>query len=570
MAVTANEYRVDLDIYNGPLDLLLYLIKRDEIDIYDIPISSITEQFLQYIEVLKAMDLSTVGDFLIMAATLMEIKSRMLLPVDEEGQEGEDEDDPRLELVRQLIEYKRFKDAASTLSEWRQEQDKRLPRPGELAAFAREIEPEDIVEEVEVWQLVEAFVRLMQQTGLGAEATVVYDDTPIHDYMRLILELLEQHTILSFFDLFPPGRGRSAMIGCFLALLELMKQHRIRTEQAREHGDILLMVRMPEKEAGLGAATRQLVVLPPRGASPRLAHLLKLRSPMAHAAYQRDARRWVMTRPSRRRAFRACVLNLLPVLPVEPRMPAEPTPEATPEAEPATAPEVVSVLLSPDPASDDIEEVDAIEVVDVRPATPPGWTPPAPAPPRLSPFGRRAVGQGRRCFVPRLPRGYRPSLPMRRTPIAIPVFVPRQLPPPALRAAAAAAPALPTPVPAAEALPHMRVQPRPWSQPGQVQGAHWAPSAPRFEAEPEPAQDGADAQQAAHYERGADAQQSPGRRTQTAAHHEKAQRPGRVRWRRMLSLSAYAAVYAALKAALCRLWGQFAERVRRLWYRRDG
>ena len=420
MPATANEYRVDLDIYNGPLDLLLYLIKRDEIDIYDIPIATITEQFIQYIEVLRAMDLSTVGDFLVMAATLMEIKSRMLLPAEEGDEEGEEEDDPRLELVRQLIEYKRFKDAAATLSEWRAEQDKRLPRPGELDTFARDVEPDGLVEEIGIWHLMEAFAKLMQQTGLGMESTVVYDDTPVQHYMQLILELLERHTILSFFDLFARNRDKSAILGCFLALLELMKQRRVRAEQARDHGDIVLTIRMPEKEAGLRKAGRQIFVLPPRGANPRFAHRLKLRCPLAHMGYQRNARRQVMTVPSRRRAYRACVVTLNAVPALEP--PAQPPPyEPPPPASPPATDESVLDGPAPDAVRDDVEEVEAIEVGDVQWEAPRGWTPATPSQPRLSLLRKRARGQGRRFFVPSFPRGYKPSLPRRRSRIIVPV-----------------------------------------------------------------------------------------------------------------------------------------------------
>jgi segregation and condensation protein A len=128
------DYRVHLDIYNGPLDLLLYLIRRDEVDIYDIPIVGITEQYLQYVEVVKALDPNLSGEFLVMAATLMEIKTRMLLPVPEMGDEEDDEPfDPRSELVRQLLEYKAFKDAAGNLEDAGHLQAMSHPRrPGKL------------------------------------------------------------------------------------------------------------------------------------------------------------------------------------------------------------------------------------------------------------------------------------------------------------------------------------------------------------------------------------------------------------------------------------------------------
>ncbi len=110
-----DDYKVQLEVFEGPLDLLLYLIKRDELDIYDIPIERITQQYMQYLDVMKMLDLSIAGEFLVMAATLMMIKSRMLLPVEERPELEAEEDDPRWDLVRQLVEYKKFKDAADHL-----------------------------------------------------------------------------------------------------------------------------------------------------------------------------------------------------------------------------------------------------------------------------------------------------------------------------------------------------------------------------------------------------------------------------------------------------------------------
>jgi segregation and condensation protein A len=114
----SDEYKVQLEVFEGPLDLLLYLIKRDELDIYDIPIERITQQYMQYLDVMKMLDLSIAGEFLVMAATLMMIKSRMLLPVEDRPELEAEEDDPRWDLVRQLVEYKKFKDAADHLEIW--------------------------------------------------------------------------------------------------------------------------------------------------------------------------------------------------------------------------------------------------------------------------------------------------------------------------------------------------------------------------------------------------------------------------------------------------------------------
>jgi len=415
MVATSQEYRVDLDIYNGPLDLLLYLIRREEIDIYDIPIARITGQYMQYMEVLKAMDLGVVGDFLVMAATLMEIKSRLLLPAQEDGEEGEEEDDPRMELVRQLIEYKRFKDAAAALSMWGKEQDRRFARPGELDAFGAAGEPQDFEEEFELWHLVEAFAKLMQQTGMGVEGTVVYDDTPIHEYMRIIMDLLEKHTIMSFFELFALHRGKSAMIGCFLALLELVKQRHVRVEQVSEHGDIILAIRRPDQEGAPKGTVREFIALPLKGTSRRV----RLQRPMATAAYQRRARRQVATVPARRRAYRSCIVSMATEPALKLQVTASRPSPATQKAVPPR-PETTGPLIS-----DDIEEVEVIDVREVEFDAPDGWEPPPPIEPeRLALRRPLARGAGRCLFVPRRPRRYGVDRPRRKSPLTAPIGAP--------------------------------------------------------------------------------------------------------------------------------------------------
>ncbi|MDQ3081489.1 MAG: segregation/condensation protein A, partial [Gemmatimonadota bacterium] len=170
------EYRVELDVYNGPLDLLLYLLKRDELDIYDIPIQRITDSYVHYVQMLKQMgkeggfDINVAGDFLVMAATLMEIKSAMLLPkapaVTADGQTSvaQDLSDPRYELVQQLLEYKRFKDTAAALEIQQKSHADRFPRfPAKLEGEAADEPPPVDLDEVQVWDLLQAFDRLMQE-----------------------------------------------------------------------------------------------------------------------------------------------------------------------------------------------------------------------------------------------------------------------------------------------------------------------------------------------------------------------------------------------------------------------
>ena len=148
------DYRVNLDVFAGPLDLLLYLVRRDEIDIYDIPIAHITEQYVKYIEMLKQLDIELAGDFLVMAATLMQIKSRLLLPPEERGEE-EEEEDPRWELVRQLLEYKRFKEAADQFHRIEIKQEGIFPRPGGKADL---VEPSELpLGDIHLFELFDAF-----------------------------------------------------------------------------------------------------------------------------------------------------------------------------------------------------------------------------------------------------------------------------------------------------------------------------------------------------------------------------------------------------------------------------
>ena len=237
------EYRVQTDIYHGPLDLLLYLIKRDEIDLYDIPVARITEQYCRYIEMLKVIDPNVAGDFLVMATVLMELKSRMLLPrpVAEED-EPDDLTDPRLELVRQLLEYKKFKDASFELRDAQVEQTHRWPRvPARVAPPDAAEERTTDLDDVQIWDLVAAFNSLMSSIGAGqAVHEVVMDDTPLATHAAAILEQLQREGgDLSFETLFT-NRTRAEMIGMFLALLELMRQTRIRVIQESSHGRIVI------------------------------------------------------------------------------------------------------------------------------------------------------------------------------------------------------------------------------------------------------------------------------------------------------------------------------------------
>jgi len=236
------DYSVQTDVYNGPLDLLLYLIRRDEVDLYDIPIARVTEQYCRYVETLASIDPNVAGDFLVMAATLMEIKSRMLLPRPPATEEAEEDfSDPRLELVRQLLEYKKFKDASLELGAAADSQAQMWPRtPAKpKAAGPTEIDLDD----VQIWDLVAVFNKLMASIGAGAAThDVVFDDTPIALHATDILDRLEREGGELGFEHVFIGRTRAEMIGLFLALLELMRQQRVRIVQEAVLGPIRVML----------------------------------------------------------------------------------------------------------------------------------------------------------------------------------------------------------------------------------------------------------------------------------------------------------------------------------------
>jgi segregation and condensation protein A len=231
------DYQVDLDVFRGPLDLLLYLVRRQEVDITEIPIARVAEQFLEYLRVIEMIDVERAGDFLVMAATLMEIKSRMLLPRGDDA--SHEEADPRSDLVRQLIEYKKFKDAALLLEAQAERQLSRLARqPLELPA---EPDPaQQPLRQVELWDLVSAFGRLMRETLALEPQQIVVDQTPIHVYMESLLRRLEKESPLAFTAVFTPPHTRSRLVGLFLAVLELIKGRQIAAEQSEIFGEIWL------------------------------------------------------------------------------------------------------------------------------------------------------------------------------------------------------------------------------------------------------------------------------------------------------------------------------------------
>lgn len=233
-------FRVRLDDYLGPLDLLLYLVRRHELDIVEIPIAQITEQFLQFLDVLNQLDVDEVGEFLAVASTLVEIKSRMVLPND--GEETEQIDDPRQDLVKRLLEYKEIRDAADMLEvaaiSWQQ----RFGRQSvEFAASSgRQELSEQPIHDVEIWDLVSAFRRLSRDKVERVDSNIVYDDTPLEVYIQNIHTRVREVGRVQFSKLYPAAAHRSTMVGILLAILELIRYGQVNAKQSELFGEIWL------------------------------------------------------------------------------------------------------------------------------------------------------------------------------------------------------------------------------------------------------------------------------------------------------------------------------------------
>lgn len=231
-------YQVRIENFEGPLDLLLHLIKKNEINIYDIPIAMIAQQYLEYVEAMNELNLSVAGEFLVMAATLLQIKSKMLLPADEAAEDEEDGPDPREELVRRLLEYKAYKEAARQLDGqeklWR-EIFSREPGPPEPVES-----DETLMENVSLFDLVEALKGIMDRNPGKKLIEIIPDNLTVRERMNMILERLEGKDSVSFVSLFEESCHRLVVIVTFLAMLELMRLRVARIFQAETFGPILV------------------------------------------------------------------------------------------------------------------------------------------------------------------------------------------------------------------------------------------------------------------------------------------------------------------------------------------
>ena len=228
---------VKLEIFEGPLDLLLHLIRKNEVDIYDIPVALITQQYLEYLDLMRDLSIGVAGDFLVMAATLLHIKSRMLLP-SYDASEDEQEEDPRADLVERLKEHMRIKAAADKLGERVWLDRDVFVRGGGHHELAKAREGQEEVIEAGVFELIEAFQRLMSRRHEQLVLELPKDRVSLEDRISQVLELLRRHQTLTFEELFSDAKTRPRMVVTFLSLLELTRLGLIKLYQERLAGGV--------------------------------------------------------------------------------------------------------------------------------------------------------------------------------------------------------------------------------------------------------------------------------------------------------------------------------------------
>lgn len=232
------DYKVKLEVFEGPLDLLLYLIKREEVDIYEVSLEKITQQYLEFMEAFKALDLEVAGEFVVMAANLIYIKSRSLLPVSVQPPEEEtEEEDPRWELVRQLIEYKKFKDAAGQLQERELAREALFSRVADMA----DVPPERPLGEVSVFDLISAFNGVLKRINQKEDLREIFEENfTVSDKIEMVLKVTSSGVPLLFTELFSGVASRAEIVVTFLAILELIRLKQLKAVQTEAFGEIEL------------------------------------------------------------------------------------------------------------------------------------------------------------------------------------------------------------------------------------------------------------------------------------------------------------------------------------------
>jgi|APCry1669190288_1035285.scaffolds.fasta_scaffold00426_2 segregation and condensation protein A len=259
-----SEYKVRLEAFEGPLDLLLYLVKKDEVDIYDISIERLTAQYLEYLGTFEVLQIEVAGEFLVMAATLLYIKSRTLLPKDQQPpEEDEDEEDPRWELIRQLIEYRKFKEAAAGLRDREELQAALFPRavpadPKHAPVYQDNL----LLGDVGVLDLINAFQRALSRLPAEEKPGEIREEThTVTDRIRHLMAVIDRGASVRFDELFGEASTRSELVITFLALLELIRMKQFRVRQEEQFGEIWL-------DRTLGSEEEPAEIPEPSGESP--------------------------------------------------------------------------------------------------------------------------------------------------------------------------------------------------------------------------------------------------------------------------------------------------------------
>ena len=239
------DYKVKFEVFEGPLDLLLYLIKKEEVDIYEVNLTQLATQFIEYIEVMRMLDLEIAGEFLVMASTLMYIKSRELLPIDQQVvTDGEDEgEDPRWELIRQLVEYKKFKDAAAQLQALEIRQENSYPRLPVKPEFESESQAKG---SASLFDLINAVNLVLKRLHQREDLRDIFEDKwTVSEKIDSLLQLLKERDVLKFSELFASATSRSEVVVTFLALLELIRLKQVVVTQSEPFGEIEISTAPP-------------------------------------------------------------------------------------------------------------------------------------------------------------------------------------------------------------------------------------------------------------------------------------------------------------------------------------
>jgi len=235
-------FQVTHNLFRGPIDLLLYLVRRHEVEVIEIALAVVTNEYLEHLDVLKEISIDSVGEFVEVASHLVEIKAKALLPRNEFEDPDDDGEavDPRRDLVNRLLLYKKFRDASMRLEERAAQWQTRHARiADDLPAKKHDLSDQPIGE-VELWDLVSAFGRMLRDNRPVEDAKIIHDETPIHVYMKRIHDQIVRNDQVAFSSLFESGMHKSSMVSIFLAVLELTRHHGVVTQQDSLYGDLVV------------------------------------------------------------------------------------------------------------------------------------------------------------------------------------------------------------------------------------------------------------------------------------------------------------------------------------------